>query len=35
MDAIHDTTYWRKLLDDPDLKGFRVWGGRIGTPGQI
>jgi hypothetical protein len=35
MGAIHDKTYWRKLLDDPDLKGFRVWGGRIGTPGQI
>jgi hypothetical protein len=32
---INDRAKWRRLLDDPDLKGFRVWGGRIGTPGQI
>lgn len=32
---LHDKAKWRKLLDDPDLAGFRVWNGRIGTPGQI
>jgi hypothetical protein len=31
---LHDKKRWRQLLNDPDLKGFRVWGGRIGTPGQ-
>lgn len=32
---LHDRAKWRKLLDDPDLSAFRVWNGRIGTPGQI
>ncbi len=32
---LHDKARWRKLLDDPDLAGFRVWNGRIGKPGQI
>lgn len=31
---LHDKAKWRKLLNDPDLKAFRVWNGRIGTPGQ-
>lgn len=31
---LHDKAKWRKMLNDPDLKHFRVWGGRIGPHGQ-
>jgi hypothetical protein len=27
---LHDKAKWRKMLDDPDLAGFRVWNGRMG-----
>lgn len=32
---VNDTARWHKLLNDPDLKGFRVWGGRVGKSKQI